>query len=87
MTSTSSSFSSTTTSSSSNSMCTLRRRFPSPLVSSLNLMTPALTVNNKRPQSAERRCPGTPRKGEMSATAKMLTSTPTRSLSVSFQGH
>ncbi|KAI3758800.1 hypothetical protein L6452_06372 [Arctium lappa] len=86
-TSSSSSFSSTTTSSSSNSMCTPRRRFPSPLVSSSNLMTPASTVNNnKRPQSAERRRPGTPRTGEMSATAKMLTSTPARSLSVSFQG-
>lgn len=85
-TSSSSSFSSTTTSSSSNSMCTPRRRFPSPLVSSSNLMTPASTVNNKRAQSAERRRPGTPRTGEMSATAKMLTSTPARSLSVSFQG-
>ncbi|XP_024992405.1 QWRF motif-containing protein 2-like [Cynara cardunculus var. scolymus] len=85
-TSSSSSFSSTTTSSSSNSMCTPRRRFPSPLVSSSNLMTPASTVNNKRAQSAERRRPGTPRAGEMSATAKMLTSTPARSLSVSFQG-
>lgn len=85
-TSSSSSFSSTTTTSSSNSMCTPRRRFPSPLVSSVNLMTPASTVNNKRAQSAERRRPGTPRIGEMSATAKMLTSMPARSLSVSFQG-
>ncbi|KAI3785421.1 hypothetical protein L1987_44539 [Smallanthus sonchifolius] len=84
MTSTSSSgsFSSTTTTSSSNSMCTPRRRFPSPLVSSTNLMTPASTVNNKRAQSTERRRPGTP----MSATAKMLTTMPARNLSVSFQG-
>ncbi|XP_023738973.1 QWRF motif-containing protein 2 [Lactuca sativa] len=85
-TSSSSSFSSTTTSSSSNSTGTPRRRFPSPLVSSANLMTPASTVNNKRPQSADRRRPGTPRIGEMSTTAKMLTSLPARSLSVSFQG-
>lgn len=78
--SSSSSFSSTTTTtSSSNSMCTPRRRFPSPLVSST---TPATTVSNKRAQSAERRRPGTP----MSTTAKMLTSMPARSLSVSFQG-
>ncbi|KAI3726625.1 hypothetical protein L1987_66423 [Smallanthus sonchifolius] len=88
MTSTSSSgsFSSTTTTSSSNSMCTPRRRFPSPLVSSTNLMTPASTVNIKRAQSTERRRPGTPRIGEMSATAKMLTTMPARNLSVSFQG-
>ncbi|KAI3767498.1 hypothetical protein L2E82_17654 [Cichorium intybus] len=85
-TSSSSSFSSTTTTSSSNSTGTPRRRFPSPLISSANLKTPGSTVNNKRAQSAERRRPGTPRIGEMSATAKMLTSIPARSLSVSFQG-
>ncbi|KAD4888601.1 hypothetical protein E3N88_20674 [Mikania micrantha] len=85
-TSFSGSFSSSTTTSSSNSMCTPRRRFPSPLVSSTNLMTPASTVSNKRAQSSERRRPGTPRVGEMSETAKMLTTMPGRSLSVSFQG-
>ncbi|MFS7972888.1 putative QWRF family protein [Helianthus anomalus] len=86
MTSTSSSgsFSSTTTTSSSNSMCTPRRRFPSPLVSSTNLMTPkaSSTMSNKRAQSTERRRPATPQ----SVTAKMLTAMPARSLSVSFQG-
>ncbi|KAI3761129.1 hypothetical protein L1987_51537 [Smallanthus sonchifolius] len=81
-TSSSSSFSSTTSSSSSNSMCTPRRRFPSPLVSSTNLMTPSSTMNSKRAQSTERRRPVTPRIGEMSDTAKM----PARSLSASFQG-
>ncbi|XP_071731401.1 QWRF motif-containing protein 2-like [Rutidosis leptorrhynchoides] len=88
-TSSSSSFSSTTTTtSSSNSFCTPRRRFPSPLNSSTNLMTPnpSSTASNKRAQSAERRRPATPRRGEVSAAAKMLTSIPARSLSVSFQG-
>lgn len=86
-TSSSSSFNSTTTTSSSNSMCKPRRRFPSPspLVSSTNLMTPVTTVS-KRAQSAERRRPGTPRLGEMSNSANMLSSMPARSLSVSFQG-
>lgn len=81
MTSTSSSgsFCSTTTTSSSNSLCTPRRRFPSPLVSSTNLMTPASTVSNKRAQSTERRRP-------QSSTAKMLTAMPARNLSASFQG-
>ncbi|XP_071711159.1 QWRF motif-containing protein 2-like [Rutidosis leptorrhynchoides] len=87
-TSSSSSFSSTTTTSSLNSLCTPRRRFPSPLDSKTNLMTPtpSLTMNNRRAQSSERRRPGTSRRGDVSAAAKMLSSTPARSLSASFQG-
>nr|XP_043617915.1 QWRF motif-containing protein 2-like [Erigeron canadensis] len=80
--SSSSSFSSNTTSST-NSLCTPHRRFPSPLVSSTNLMTPKTTTTvSKRAMSTERRRPATP----MSNTAKMLNSMPARSLSVSFQG-
>lgn len=72
--------SSNTTSSSGNSsfgsVCTPRRRFPSP--------SPVVTPVRKGAQSAERRRPGTP---VVSAAAKMLmTATPARSLSVSFQG-
>ncbi|XP_076953676.1 QWRF motif-containing protein 2-like [Bidens hawaiensis] len=77
-----------TSSSSSNSVSTPRRRFPSPLVTSSNLMTPLskTTMNNsKRAVSTERRRPVTPRTGEKSVAAKMLTATPARSLSVSFQ--
>nr|GFB22090.1 hypothetical protein [Tanacetum cinerariifolium] len=71
--------SSNTTSSSSsfNSVCTPRRRFPSP--------SQVVTPVRKGALSAERRRPGTP---VVSAAAKMLmTATPSaRSLSVSFQG-
>ncbi|KAK1422197.1 hypothetical protein QVD17_25153 [Tagetes erecta] len=67
----------------SNSICTPRRRFPSPLVSSTNVMTPEWTMSGKRAQTTERRRPGSLQRGEMTETAKRLTM---RSLSVSFEG-
>ncbi|PWA91678.1 hypothetical protein CTI12_AA088470 [Artemisia annua] len=74
LTSSSNTTSSSSGNSSFNSVSTPRRRFPSPDV----------TPVRKGAQSAERRRPGTP---VVSAAAKMLmTATPARSLSVSFQG-
>ncbi|KAI3688934.1 hypothetical protein L2E82_46880 [Cichorium intybus] len=87
MSSSSSSCSSTTTTtSSSNSVCTPRRRFPSPLISRTNSVTPISAMNDKRDHSTERRHPGNLRTNETPASAKMLTRTSARSLSVSFQG-
>ncbi|KAI3504832.1 hypothetical protein L1887_26566 [Cichorium endivia] len=87
MSSSSSSCSSTTTTtSSSNSVCTPRRRFSSPLVSRTNSVTPISAVNDNRHQSMEWRHPGNLRTNETLASAKMLTRTSARSLSVSFQG-
>nr|KAJ0201527.1 hypothetical protein LSAT_V11C600340480 [Lactuca sativa] len=78
--------SSTTTSSSPNSVCTPRRRSPSPIVSRTNSVTTVSAVSNKRDQSAERRHTGNLRTVVTSASAKMVTKTSARSLLVSFQG-
>ncbi|KAI3673087.1 hypothetical protein L6452_39197 [Arctium lappa] len=73
--SSSSSSSSSTTTLSLNSVCTPRRRLPS-----MNHVSPASPVNNKRDQSVERHRSGN------SHTGEMLNKTSARSLSVSFQG-
>ncbi|XP_076893790.1 QWRF motif-containing protein 2-like [Bidens hawaiensis] len=75
---------SVTMTSSSHSVSARMRPFPSPLVTSSNLMTPLSTMSNsRRAMSTERRRPVTT--GEKSVAAKMLMATPVRSLSVSFQ--